>query len=224
MKNFLSINNGIKSQKALKQNMATHTQKELKEFIPTHKQLTQNMRKIVDEYGDEIVFQDGDELKGELTELDYGIITDLGLPSRTIISDEETQGELQYIYEKDGEGVTHRCLVEFWVDCYKKKENGDILHYSPSGICCENHLEREIPNFISYFRNIRYNEKKYDYDIIELKAYIYENYNYSKHFKSKPFLKYERSKRSISCSLSNKKTAEVLLELLKLKNVDITFA
>jgi hypothetical protein len=28
LKNFLSINNGIKSQKALKQNMATHTQKE----------------------------------------------------------------------------------------------------------------------------------------------------------------------------------------------------
>ena len=33
MKNFLSINNGIKSQKALKQNMATHTQKEQVKYV-----------------------------------------------------------------------------------------------------------------------------------------------------------------------------------------------
>ena len=33
MKNFLSINNGIKSQKALKQNMATHTQKEQVTYV-----------------------------------------------------------------------------------------------------------------------------------------------------------------------------------------------
>ena len=147
MKNFLSINNGIKSQKALKQNMA----------------------KIVDEYGDEMddsLFQNGDELKGELTELDYGIITDLGLPSRKKIENEgQDEGLITYIYEKDADNY-HKCVVHFVVDRYKKKENGDILHYSPSGICCENHLEREIPNFISYFRNIRYNEKKYYYDII----------------------------------------------------------
>jgi hypothetical protein len=191
LKNFLSINNGIKSQKALKQNMATHTQKELKEFMPTHKQLKQNMRKIVDEYGDEVVdFQDGDKLKGELTELDYGIITDLGLPSRTIIEDDGNhEGLVQYIYEKDAEGVTHRCLVEFWVDCYKKKENGDILHYSPSGISCENTFEYEREQFVNCYKH-----NKEDYDIIELKAYIFENGTYSKHFKSKPFVKYERNK------------------------------
>ena len=190
LKNFLSIYKVIKTQKALKQNMATHTQKELKEFMPTHKQLKQNMRKIVDDDGDKVDFQDGDELKGELTELDYGIITDLGLPSRKKIEYEgQDEGLMTYIYEKDADNY-HKCVVRFVVDRYKKKENGDILYTSPSydgfsDYTCECALDEFVHS---------YKHQKENYDIIELKAYIFEHGTYSKHFKSKPFVKYERGK------------------------------